>query len=103
MKIFIDSGYGGLDSGVIYIKVVDGKKVIYNEKDFNLDIFLRLREKFKSFGYEVYMLCDKDVYVDFYDRIRMVNSLNVDLFIFIYNNVIDNLFVCGIMVLYKEK
>ncbi|ADQ07371.1 cell wall hydrolase/autolysin [Caldicellulosiruptor hydrothermalis 108] len=103
LKIFIDPGHGGSDPGAIYTKVVNGKKVTYNEKDFNLDISLRLREKLKSLGYEVYMSRDKDVYVDLYDRTRMANSLNADLFISIHNNAIDNSSVRGTMVLYKEK
>ncbi|AEM73152.1 cell wall hydrolase/autolysin [Caldicellulosiruptor acetigenus 6A] len=103
LKIFIDPGHGGSDPGAIYTKIVDGKKVTYNEKDFNLDISLRLREKLKSLGYEVYMSRDKDVYVDLYDRTRMANSLNADLFISIHNNAIDNSSVRGTMVLYKEK
>lgn len=103
LKIFIDPGHGGSDPGAIYTKVLDGKKVTYNEKDFNLDISLRLREKLKSLGYEVYMSRDKDVYVDLYDRTRMANSLNADLFISIHNNAIDNSSVRGTMVLYKEK
>ncbi|WPX09786.1 N-acetylmuramoyl-L-alanine amidase [Anaerocellum danielii] len=103
LKIFIDPGHGGSDPGAIYTKVIDGKKVTYSEKDFNLDISLRLREKLKSFGYEVYMSRDKDVYVDLYDRTRMANNLNVDLFISIHNNAIENSSVRGTMVLYKEK
>lgn len=103
LKIFIDPGHGGSDPGAIYTKVLDGKKVTYNEKDFNLDISLRLREKLKSLGYEVYMSRDKDVYVDLYDRTRMANSLNADLFISIHNNAYDNSSVRGTMVLYKEK
>ncbi|ADQ46466.1 cell wall hydrolase/autolysin [Caldicellulosiruptor kronotskyensis 2002] len=103
LKIFIDPGHGGSDPGAIYTKVVNGKKVTYNEKDFNLDISLRLSEKLKSLGYEVYMSRDKDLYVDLYDRTRMANSLNADLFISIHNNAHDNSSARGTMVLYKEK
>uniref|UniRef100_A0A7C5V3L3 AMIN domain-containing protein n=1 Tax=Caldicellulosiruptor owensensis TaxID=55205 RepID=A0A7C5V3L3_9FIRM len=103
LKIFIDPGHGGSDPGAIYTKMVDGKKVTYNEKDFNLDISLRLKEKLKNRGYEVYMSREKDEFVDLYDRTKMANSLNADLFISIHNNAIDNSSVRGTMVLYKEK
>ena len=103
LKIFIDPGHGGSDPGAIYTKVVDGKKVTYNEKDFNLDISLKLKEKLKNRGYEVFMSREKDEFVDLYDRTKMANSLNADLFISIHNNAIDNSSVRGTMVLYKEK
>lgn|GEM_PF-1587561 len=103
LKVFIDPGHGGSDPGAIYTKVVNGKKVTYNEKDFNLDIAVRLKEKLKSLGYEVYMSRETDKFVDLYDRTKMANSLNVDLFISIHNNAVDNPQTRGTMVLYKEK
>ncbi|WAM30953.1 N-acetylmuramoyl-L-alanine amidase [Caldicellulosiruptor naganoensis] len=103
LKIFIDPGHGGFDPGAIYTKIVNGKKVTYNEKDFNLDISLRLKNKLKNLGYEVYMSRETDKFVDLYDRTRMANNLNVDLFISIHNNAIDNPQIRGTMVLYKEK
>lgn len=103
LKIFIDPGHGGTDPGAVYTKIVNGKKVTYNEKDFNLDIALRLKDKLKSLGYDVYMSRETDRYVDLYDRTKMANNLNVDLFISIHNNAIDNPQIRGTMVLYKEK
>lgn len=103
LKIFIDPGHGGSDPGAIYTKIVNGKKVTYNEKDFNLDIALRLKNKLKSLGHEVYMSRETDKFVDLYDRTKMANNLNVDLFISIHNNAIDNPQTRGTMVLYKEK
>ncbi|WP_045169814.1 N-acetylmuramoyl-L-alanine amidase [Caldicellulosiruptor morganii] len=103
LKIFIDPGHGGSDPGAIYTKIVNGKKITYNEKDFNLDISLRLRDKLKSLGYDVYMSRETDKFVDLYDRTKMANSLNADLFISIHNNAINNPQTRGTMVLYKEK
>lgn len=103
LKIFIDPGHGGSDPGAIYTKIVNGKKVTYHEKDFNLDIALKLKEKLKSLGYEVYMSRETDKFVDLYDRTKVANSLNVDLFISIHNNAVDNPQTRGTMVLYKEK
>lgn len=93
----------GLTQEPFIQKIVNGKKVTYHEKDFNLDIALKLKEKLKSLGYEVYMSRETDKFVDLYDRTKVANSLNVDLFISIHNNAVDNPQTRGTMVLYKEK
>lgn len=103
LKIFIDPGHGGSDPGAIYSKIVNGKKVSFNEKDLNLDISLRLKEKLKSMGYEVHMSRETDKFVDLYDRTKMANSLNADLFISIHNNATENSQTRGTMVLYNPN
>ncbi|MEZ0535680.1 N-acetylmuramoyl-L-alanine amidase [Caldicellulosiruptoraceae bacterium PP1] len=102
--IYLDPGHGGKDPGAIYKKIINGKTVAtYNEKDFNLDISLRLKQELLKLGYEVYMTREDDRYIDLYERTDMANKKNADLFISIHNNAHDSDKVSGTMVLYKNS
>ncbi|WXR62225.1 N-acetylmuramoyl-L-alanine amidase family protein [Peptostreptococcaceae bacterium AGR-M142] len=78
--IAIDAGHGGYDSGAI--SPIDGTK----EKEMALKTTLKLEKALKAKGYKVYLLRDKDYYVDLYERAYRVNEKKADLFISIHYN-----------------
>ena len=81
--IFLDPGHGGRDSGAFYYNVA--------EKDFNMQIYRKLRSKLEELGYKVLTSRDSDIDVDFVtERSRMVNKTNSDIFISIHFNATGN-------------
>lgn len=91
--ILIDPGHGGYDGGA------DGKTGI-KEKDINLSISIKLRDKLMVEGYRVVMTRDKDEALlgldgkkygtkkaeDLANRCKIKNEANPDLFISIHQN-----------------
>ena len=77
--IFLDPGHGGRDSGAYYYNVA--------EKDLNMQVYRKLRQKLEELGYKVLTSRDSDIDVDFVtERSRMVNKTNSDIFISIHFN-----------------
>jgi len=83
--VVIDAGHGGKDPGAV------GKAMGLREKDLVLDVSLRLGKLIKTRFPEVKVLYtrDKDVFINLYDRAKLANSNNADLFISIHANAID--------------
>lgn len=91
--ILIDPGHGGYDGGA------EGKTGI-KEKDINLSISLKLRDKLKAEGFQVYMTREKDEALldmgnskykskkgqDLANRCKIKKQINPDLFISIHQN-----------------
>ena len=77
--ICIDPGHGGRDPGAT------GPTGL-TEKEVNLDIALRLRNKLQNAGYKVIMTRDNDSYVSLEERVRIANTKGANLFISIHNN-----------------
>lgn len=73
MKIFIDPGHGGHDSGA----VGNGLR----EKDLTLDISLRQLKLFTKLGHEVKISRTKDVFVSLSQRVNQANAWGADIFI----------------------
>lgn len=78
MKIFIDAGHGGTDSGAI------GNPII--EKDFNLLVANKVISKLKNYNCEVYHSRTTDKYVSLDDRVNLSNKNKCDCFISIHCN-----------------
>jgi N-acetylmuramoyl-L-alanine amidase len=78
LKIFIDAGHGGTDSGAV------GKSSM--EKDINLKIALKLQDKLSRSGIDIIMTRNSDVYVSLQKRCDMANNNNVDLYVEIHMN-----------------
>lgn len=78
--IALDAGHGGYDSGAV--SPIDGTK----EKQMALKTTLKLEKALKAKGYKVYLIRDKDYYVDLYERAYRVNEKRADLFISIHYN-----------------
>lgn len=77
--IVIDPGHGGTDPGA---KSVTGKY----EKDLNFSVSNILSENLKDMGYNVLLTRDTDTFVDLYERARIANNNNADIFISIHGN-----------------
>lgn len=92
MKICIDPGHGGRDSGA----VAEGIK----EKDINLAIAQKLQLKLHNKGYIVKMTREKDEDVSLYQRANTANNFKADIFISIHNNAFNNEMTQGTEVLY---
>jgi len=92
--IVIDAGHGGRDPGAT------GFSGNY-EKDINLEISKRLKEKLKSNGYKVILTRESDEYADNLLRAEISNKKRARVFISIHGNAMeDNSSVDGIQVLY---
>ncbi|WP_053293650.1 N-acetylmuramoyl-L-alanine amidase [Clostridium botulinum] len=78
MKIFIDPGHGGHDSGAVGFNS--------KEKVFALDIATKVANMFKNLGHKVYMSRTDDTFIALTQRARMANSWGADLFISFHCN-----------------
>lgn len=81
--IVIDAGHGGKDPGTI------GFNGNY-EKDINLEISKKLKEKLKPNGYKVILTRDSDKYVDNLLRAKLANKRRARIFISIHGNAMEN-------------
>jgi N-acetylmuramoyl-L-alanine amidase len=82
-RIVIDAGHGGHDSGAV------GPSGLL-EKDVTLDIALKLSQKLKASGYEVFLTRSDDRFVKLEDRTRFANKVKGDVFISIHCNASPN-------------
>lgn len=83
IKITIDPGHGGAEYGAIGCL---GDK----EKDINLAIANKLVQKLKAAGATVFMTRTNDTYVSLYDRVKISNQYDSDIFISLHNNALPD-------------
>ena len=93
-SVTIDAGHGGKDPGAI--SPIDKTK----EKDLNLAIAQRLRDKLINSGYNTIMTRDDDTFIELKDRSNIANNNLSDVFVSIHINAIDNATMNGIETLY---
>lgn len=98
IKIVLDAGHGGTDSGAV--STID-KTVM--EKTLNLDMIERLNERFLMLGYDVILTRSEDEYIKLLDRARISNTSEADIFLSIHFNSTDNSSSKGIEVLYASE
>lgn len=80
--VCIDAGHGGVDGGS------DRSGVL--EKEVNLQIAKRLKEKLEALGFEVYMIReDNDTFINKQDRAAKANEAGVDVYISIHQNTYE--------------
>ena len=77
--ICIDPGHGGKDTGTIG---PTGLK----EKDVNLDIAVKLKNKLADAGFKVILTRESDINHSFDEITNFANSNNADIFISVHNN-----------------
>jgi N-acetylmuramoyl-L-alanine amidase len=77
--ICIDPGHGGKDTGTI------GPTGL-REKDVNLDIAVKLKNKLADAGFKVMLTRESDINHSFDEIANFANSNNADLFISVHNN-----------------
>ncbi len=108
--IIIDAGHGGIDGGAVG---VSGRM----EKDINLEIALRLRNKFNVLGYKVVMTRDTDISIhdagassvrekkasDLKNRLMLTTLYPNSILISIHQNIIDIPSVRGAQVFYSPN
>lgn len=80
VRIAIDPGHGGTDSGAV--SSVDGTY----EKDLTLEVGLKVQKLLEDHGYQVIMTRTGDYYVGLYERADMANDANADFFLSIHFN-----------------
>ena len=76
--VYLDPGHGGSDPGS------SGNGII--EKNLNLSLALRVRDKLQSMGIAVYMSRDTDKFVSLEDIAKGANAVNPDVFVSIHQN-----------------
>ncbi len=94
--IVLDPGHGGKDPGAVS---PNGTR----EKDVNLSIGLKTRDKLNTLGYDVIMTRSDDTFVDLYERARIANRNNADIFLSIHHNSTLNNGVRGLEILYCPR
>lgn len=83
MKIYIDPGHGGNDSGAI------GSAGL-KEKDVNLNIAIKVRQILEKHGINAILTRHDDSRVELIDRVKMANDNRADYFISIHINSASN-------------
>ncbi len=78
MKIFIDAGHGGIDSGAVY-----GTRL---EKDDNLKMAIAVGDRLFSAGFKVEYSRTDDRFVSLQERVRLANDSKADLFLSFHRN-----------------
>lgn len=92
--VVVDPGHGGKDPGAISS---NGTK----EKDVVLAISQKLNKGLKAKGYNTLMIRDGDFFIDKYERAKIANINEADMFISIHANAFkENPEVSGIEILY---
>lgn len=77
--IVLDPGHGGIDPGAV-------GRTGFKEKQVNLGVALRLKDKLEKAGLKVVMTRTDDRYVSLADRVNCARMANADLFISIHAN-----------------
>ena len=79
LKLVLDAGHGGSDSGAIYNGVY--------EKNINLRIALNLREYLSDYeNVEVILTRDNDTFAEVFDKAMVARINSADLFISLHTN-----------------
>lgn len=82
-KVVLDAGHGGKDPGAVYFGI--------NEKDIALSVTLKIGAILaKSNEIDLIYTRDKDVTVSLYDRPKIANKSNANLFVSIHCNSVAN-------------
>lgn len=76
--VVIDPGHGGHDAGAV--------SAYAREKDCNLAVGLKLRDKLKAAGFKVVMTRDRDFFLTLGERVAIANRTPDSLFVSIHHN-----------------
>lgn len=80
--VMIDPGHGGDDPGTM-------NKNVY-EKDITLKVALKVKEYLEECGITVMLTREDDMFINKYDRAELANEAEVDLFVSIHCNFLEN-------------
>ncbi|MGN0160823.1 MAG: N-acetylmuramoyl-L-alanine amidase [Lachnospiraceae bacterium] len=81
LTVMIDPGHGGNDPGTLTDKT--------NEKDITLAIARYVKMYLEEANVNVILTRDDDTLIDKYDRVEMANQKNVDIFVSIHCNYLE--------------
>lgn len=87
-RIVIDAGHGAKDPGAMYHGI--------SEKDVNLAVSLKVKQKLIARGATVLMTRDDDTFIELHDRSKLANNNDTDLFLSIHFNAHPSSDVNGI-------
>lgn len=99
IKIHLDAGHGGDDSGA----VSPAGKYGDNEKDVNLKITLKLKAKLEEMGAAVTLSRADDTFFELSERTKMARDNKADLFVSLHHNSVgieDSPFASGLKIFY---
>lgn len=80
--VVLDAGHGGQDSGTV------NTTLRLQEKDFALDVALRLRRQLAGTGWKVVLTRDEDRFVPLRERAEIANRANADVLVSIHFNAV---------------
>lgn len=80
-SVMVDAGHGGADNGCEIGGIL--------EKDINLEIAKRLRDKLEEKGYQAVLIREEDTYIDKESRVEMANAFGADVYVSIHQNMYD--------------
>ncbi len=95
MRIVVDAGHGGKDSGAVRVRV--------REKDINLAVAKDLAELLKKSGFQVKMTRTTDVFIPLSDRSKIANKFKADLFVSVHANAARNRTAHGFEVYFRSE
>ncbi len=90
--IIVDAGHGGKDTGAVRDGIL--------EKDINLDVALKLRDKLVAQGATVILTREADTTVSLDDRVALIAKYAPDLFLSVHTNATTSTQVDGIEAFY---
>lgn len=97
MKVLLDSGHGGKDSGAI------NASVGAYEKDVAFDLCLRVGAILLEMGHDVVYTKTGDIYVSPSDRLRMIQRENPEVFVSLHLNAAESTEATGVETLYRTS
>lgn len=92
--VVLDPGHGGYDVGSSNGNIL--------EKNINLQISLKLRDKLEDMGYEVIMTREDDTHVSLDERVAIANDSDADIFVSIHQNSFEEDYVKGLETWYSS-
>lgn len=96
MRVFIDPGHGGTDTGAV---APDGT----HEKDINLRYGKRIAEELERMGHYALLTREDDSYPTLQERVDMANAWEADCYVSIHANSNSNEATHGLWVLHDDK
>jgi N-acetylmuramoyl-L-alanine amidase len=94
--VLLDPGHGGVDSGAISPRGL-------REKDLNLAVSVRLKQKLEALGAEVLLTREDDRYLWLYDRVAIANRVGGTVFLSIHANNHGNRQIHGLEIWYHPE
>lgn len=93
--VAIDPGHGGKDNGCVRRGV--------SEKEVNLKIAMKVKERLEEMGYQVVLTREEDEKISLTERVRVARRAHADIFVSIHQNSSDISGARGVEAYYSGK